>query len=102
MEDFSKSDIRAAVAAGLITEAQAAGLLALAQERVGMRQNMAAEDEPFEFFKGFSEIFVTVGLALCLVAFLPTRCFSETGLPFPSSVWRLHSGFHFISSAKGE
>lgn len=64
MSDFSKDDIRAAVAAGVMNESQAASLLALAQERLGVRDGLANDDEPFEFFKGFSEIFVTVGLWL--------------------------------------
>lgn len=64
MSDFSKDDIRAAVSTGLLNEAQAAGLLALAQQRLGVRDGLANDDEPFEFFKGFSEIFITVGLWL--------------------------------------
>ena len=98
MEDFSKSDIRAAVAAGLITEAQAAGLLALAQERVGVRQNMAAEDEPFEFFKGFSEIFVTVGLALLLGGVLAYTVLFGNGFAVPIIGMALTFGlsFYFI------
>jgi len=64
VSDFSKDDIRAAVAAGLMNEKQAAGLLSLAQERLGMRDGLVNDDEPFEFFKGFSEIFITVGLWL--------------------------------------
>jgi hypothetical protein len=64
LSDFSKDDIRAAVAAGIINEAAAVNLLTLAQERLGMRDGMVNEDEPFELFKGFSEIFVTVGLWL--------------------------------------
>lgn len=64
MGDFSKDDIRAAVASGLLNEAQAVGLITLAQQRVGVRDGLQNDDEPFEFFKGFSEIFVTVGLWL--------------------------------------
>lgn len=63
---FGQGDLRAAVAAGLLSEAQAAGLAALAAERAGMRAAMPSEDEPFEFFKGFSEIFVSVGLVILL------------------------------------
>lgn len=59
-------DLRAAVAAGIVTEAQAAGLVALAQSRAGHRAAMPAEDEPFEFFRGFAEIFIAVGLAILL------------------------------------
>ena len=59
-------DLRAAVAAGILTEAQAAGLMALAQGRAGQRAHMAADDEPFEFFRGFSEIFIALGLKIRL------------------------------------
>lgn len=59
-------DLRAAVQAGLLTEAQAASLSALAHSRAGRRAALAAEDEPFEFFRGFSEIFVSVGLIILL------------------------------------
>lgn len=59
-------DLRAAVAAGIVTEAQAASLSALSQSRAGRRAAMPAEDEPFEFFKGFSEIFVSIGLVILL------------------------------------
>lgn len=63
---FTFEDLRAAVAAGLITEAQAASVTALANGRAGRRASMPAEDEPFEFFKGFSEIFVSIGLIILL------------------------------------
>lgn len=59
-------DLRAAVAAGIMTEAQAASLSALSQSRAGQRAAMPAEDEPFEFFKGFSEVFVSIGLVILL------------------------------------
>jgi hypothetical protein len=60
------TDLRAAVAAGILTEAQAASVTALAQSRAGQRSRMGAEDEPFEFFRGFSEIFVSLGLVILL------------------------------------
>ena len=59
-------DLRAAVAAGIVTEAQAASLSALSQARAGQRAAMPAEDEPFEFFRGFSEIFISIGLVILL------------------------------------
>ena len=59
-------DIKSAVSAGIVTEAQAASLLAHVQSRQGQRDHMVADDEPFEFFRGFAEIFVTVGLSLLL------------------------------------
>ena len=61
---FAPDDLRAAVAAGVINEAQAAGVLALAQRRLGLRGAMTRDEEPFELFKGFNEIFVAVGLAI--------------------------------------
>ncbi|MHA3913970.1 hypothetical protein [Halovulum sp. GXIMD14793] len=64
MADLSDTDIRAAVGAGIIDEAQASKLLTIAQKRQGYRANMPADDEPFELFKGFSEIFITVGLGI--------------------------------------
>lgn len=57
-------DLRAAVAAGVLTEAQAARLIALGQSRAGQRTQMSADDEPFELFRGFAEIFVSVGIVL--------------------------------------
>lgn len=65
--EISAGDLRSAVAAGVLTEAQAATVKALAQDRAGKRATMPAEDEPFEFFKGFSEIFVSVGLIILMV-----------------------------------
>lgn len=59
-------DLRAAVASGLLSEVQAAGLRTLAEERADLRMRMPSEDEPFEFFRGFSEIFVSVGLIILL------------------------------------
>ena len=61
-----RDDLRAAVSAGIVTEAQAANLLALSQARAGQRGAMPAEDEPFEFFRGFAEIFISTGLVLFL------------------------------------
>ncbi len=66
MTDFAPEDLRAAVAAGIVTEAQAASVTALAHDRAGKRSAMPAEDEPFEFFRGFSEIFVSIGLIILL------------------------------------
>ncbi|MGF1502061.1 MAG: hypothetical protein ACFBSD_09595 [Paracoccaceae bacterium] len=63
---LGRDDIAAAVAAGLLSEAQAASLLALAERRSGYRDRMGPEDEPFELFRGLNEIFVATGLALLL------------------------------------
>lgn len=63
---MTPEDLRAAVAAGILTEAQAASLQALADGRAGRRATLPAEDEPFEFFRGFSEIFISIGLIILL------------------------------------
>lgn len=70
MSDLSLDDIRASVAAGILDEKQAARLITLAQSRQGVRDFLSGEDEPFEFFRGFSEIFVTVGLGLLFAGIL--------------------------------
>ena len=63
---LTREDLRAAIAAGILTEAQAARLSALGQEREGKRATLPQEDEPFEFFRGFSEIFISIGLIILL------------------------------------
>ncbi|SIO20161.1 hypothetical protein [Vannielia litorea] len=60
-------DIRAAVGAGKISEAQATAIVALADARRGARENLDGLDEPFELFKGFNEIFIVVGLTILFV-----------------------------------
>lgn len=64
---IEKDDLRAAVGAGIISEAQAAGISSLADSRKGMRENLDPGDEPFELFKGFNEIFIVVGMAILAV-----------------------------------
>lgn len=64
--NISRDDVRAAVAAGVLSEAQAASLGTLAARRSGLRAGLAADDEPFELFRGFSEIFISVGLGILL------------------------------------
>ena len=61
---IEKDDVRAAVGAGILTEAQAVSLTALADQRRGARQDLHPGDEPFELFRGFNEIFIVVGLAI--------------------------------------
>jgi len=64
---IERDDLRAAVGAGIVTEAQAASLLGLAQSRTGARSDLAEGDEPFELFKGFNEIFIIIGLLILAV-----------------------------------
>jgi len=78
----SPDDLRAAVAAGIITEAQAAQVKALAEARAG-RRAAAADDEPFEFFRGFAEIFVSTGLVLMIVGVLGFAAIAGAWLALP-------------------
>ncbi|MEN8893647.1 hypothetical protein [Planktotalea arctica] len=61
---LDKDDIRAAVAGNILTEPQAASLMALAEKRRGTRENMDGLDEPFELFRGFNEVFIVIGLVI--------------------------------------
>jgi len=61
---IGRDDLKAAVGAGIVTEAQAASLAGLADSRRGARIDLAIGDEPFELFKGFNEIFIVVGLLI--------------------------------------
>jgi hypothetical protein len=61
---LDKDDIRAAVAGNILTEPQAASLMALADSRRGTRENMDGLDEPFELFRGFNEVFIVIGLGI--------------------------------------
>lgn len=64
MGNIATDDLRAAVASGILTEAQATKLEILSEQRHGYRDHMNDDDEPFELFRGFSEIFVAVGIAI--------------------------------------
>ncbi len=70
VEGVTRDDLRAAVASGVIDEAQAVSLQTLSDQRMGYRANMVGDDEPFELFKGFAEIFVTVGIGLLMSGFI--------------------------------
>lgn len=63
-------DIRASVAAGILSEKQAAALTALSHSRRGAREGLAPGDEPFELFKGFNEIFIITGLIILSVGWI--------------------------------
>lgn len=64
MRTIQEDDLRAAVSAGHMTEAQAATVIALAAERQNQRQMLASDDEPFELFRGFNEVFISIGIGL--------------------------------------
>ena len=90
---IERDDIRAAVAAGILTEAQAASLSALSHSRRGARESLRPEDEPFELFKGFNEIFIVVGLIILAMGW------SGLILAATSGVIRNVIGFAMTSAA---
>ncbi|UWQ18334.1 hypothetical protein [Jannaschia sp. M317] len=61
---IADDDLRAAVGAGIVTEAQAARLVTLADARSTGRGAARPGEEPFELFRGFNEIFIVVGLGI--------------------------------------
>jgi hypothetical protein len=69
MTAITRDDIRAAVTSGVLTEAQAAALVVLSEQRSGVRKHVDGLDEPFELFKGFNEIFIVVGLGILYLGF---------------------------------
>ena len=64
---LSREDLRAAVAAGVVTEAQAARLSALATERAVGAAALGPSEERFELFRGLNDVFVAVGVVLLLI-----------------------------------
>ncbi len=67
---ITPDDLRAAVSAGYLDEAQAANLTALSHSRRSAREGLSPGDEPFELFKGFNEIFIVVGLVILTTGWL--------------------------------
>ena len=97
MADFHLDDIRAAVAADVITEAQAARLKVFAESRQGYRAHMPEDDEPFELFKGFAEIFVTVGLGMLFSGIMVMSAFfgNYSLVPFVGAALAFFAAFYF-------
>jgi hypothetical protein len=77
MDSVSRDDIRAAVGAGILDEVQATRLLALGEARLGQRAELAPDDEPFELFRGFAEIFVSLGIILLFSGILTFAAISQ-------------------------
>lgn len=73
---IERNDLRAAVGAGILSEAQAANLASLADSRRGARENLTPGDEPFELFKGFNEIFIVIGLLILAFGWAGIAAFS--------------------------
>lgn len=73
---INRDDVKAAIGAGIITEAQAASIVSLADSRRGARENLQPGDEPFELFKGFNEIFIVIGLLILAAGWSGVSAFS--------------------------
>ena len=63
---ITKDDLAAAVSDGLLTELQAADLIARAENRAG---DADGDDERFRFLNGFNDVFIALGIALIAAAF---------------------------------
>lgn len=63
-------DLRAATQRGLISEAQAAGLVAIAEARRQAVAGVELGEEPFVLFKGFNEIFIVIGLSILFAGWI--------------------------------
>ena len=97
---LSRDDLRAAVAAGMISEAQAASVLALSEARAGVRERASGLDEPFELFRGFNEIFIVVGLVILYSGWMGvTGSSALVSLGPTSSSFALYGGITMATSA---
>ncbi len=87
---IAPDDLRAAVGAGIVTEAQAVHLKALSDSRRGARAGLSEGDEPFELFKGFNEIFIVVGLVILTMGWMGVSAIYiglSLGGTMPRTVW---------------
>ena len=102
MADFELDDIRAAVAANVISEEQAARLRVFAESRLGYRAHMPEDDEPFELFKGFAEIFVTVGLGMLFTGIMVMAAFfgNYSLVPLVGALLAFGAAFYFTKKRR--
>ena len=66
---FEDADVDAAVAAGIVTPAQAAALRELADKRTWERAISQGHEERFRFVRGFNDVFFAVGVVLFVAGF---------------------------------
>lgn len=102
MADFHMDDIRAAVAANVISEEQAARLKVFAESRKGYRVHMPKDDEPFELFKGFAEIFITVGLGMLFSGIMVMAAFfgNFSLVPLVGAMLAFGAAFYFTKKRR--
>jgi hypothetical protein len=73
---ITRDDLTAAVTDGLLSKAQAAGLIARAESRAGV---VDADDERFRFLNGFNDVFLALGITLIAAAFVSFIFFVGNG-----------------------
>lgn len=92
---MTRDDLRAAVASGVIDEAQAVSLQAQSDQRMGYRANMIGDDGPFALFKGFAEILLTAGLIY--MGLLIAQAIGDTGTKWAPVIATLVLGLFVIA-----
>lgn len=64
---LTEDDLKAAIAEDILTEDQAARLMAFTRERQGGQADYVSRDEPFRLFRGFRDFFLAIGLVILAV-----------------------------------
>jgi hypothetical protein len=64
---LQEADLEAAVAQGIVTDAQAAALRDLAQRRARERAIALGHEERFRFLRGFNDVFFAIGVVLFVI-----------------------------------
>ena len=67
---LNDADLDAAVADGIVTEAQASALRELARRRERERAAALGHEERFRFMRGFNDVFFAIGVVLFVAGFL--------------------------------
>lgn len=81
---LTDDDLKAAIAEGILTEDQAARLMAFTRQRQGGEAAYASRDEPFRLFRGFRDFFLAIGLVVLAVG-LVGAVVTFFGDPMPGS-----------------
>ncbi|MCA8901021.1 MAG: hypothetical protein KDA53_07190 [Hyphomonas sp.] len=84
---FDRSDIRAAVEAGILTRDQASRLEAFLASRADPATPVATEGENLRFLNNFNDVFVTIGIVILAMGLT-----AVTGLMFGAQAFAVGSG----------
>lgn len=83
---ITPEDLHTAVRRGLISETQAAGLVALSDARAQARASLSPKEEPFMLFRGFNEIFIVIGLSVLFAGWTGLLAAISSDLPLSEAV----------------